>query len=164
MRLRSVGGKFIWIQKMTSHPTIFITMNPGSLRRHIEGVVVMRGPNSQTKRVNFPLPRIEDLLPKQGKCQIFSVLDVKMAFHQKPLHPESWHITCCHTHQGFFQLRVNVMGLTNASQQFQQLMEDRLQPERDVADPYIDDIIFCTWLGPDYLRRTTLKFFEFWNF
>ena len=40
------------------------------------------------------------------------------------------------------------MGLTNASQQFQQLMEDRLQPVRDVADPYIDDIIVGTWVGP----------------
>jgi len=40
------------------------------------------------------------------------------------------------------------MGLTNASQQFQQLLEDRLQPVRDVADPYIDDIIVGTRVGP----------------
>ena len=30
------------------------------------GVVDLRGPNSQTRRVNFPLPRIEDLLVKAG--------------------------------------------------------------------------------------------------
>jgi len=56
------------------------------------GVVDMRGPNSQTRRVNFPLPKIEDLLVKQGKCQIFSIMDLKQAFHQQPLHPESRHI------------------------------------------------------------------------
>lgn len=30
------------------------------------GVVDLRGPNSQTRRVNYPLPRIEDLLVKAG--------------------------------------------------------------------------------------------------
>ena len=32
------------------------------------GVVDMRGPNSQTRHVYFPLPKIENLLLKQGKC------------------------------------------------------------------------------------------------
>ncbi len=40
------------------------------------------------------------------------------------------------------------MGLTNASQQFQQLTEDRLQSVKDVADPYIDDIIIGSWVPP----------------
>jgi hypothetical protein len=114
----------------------------------MEGVVDMRGPNSQTRRVNFPLPCIEDLLVKQGKCQVYSILDLKQAFHQQPLHPDSRHITCCYTPDGVYQWRVNVMGLTNASQQFQQLMEDRLHPVRDVCDPYIDDIIVGTWVDP----------------
>ena len=108
----------------------------------------MRGPNSQTRRVNFPLPKIEDLLLKQGKCQIFSMLDLKMAFHKQPLHPDSRHITCCYTPDGIYQWRVNVMGLQNASQQFQRLMEDRLHHVSDIADPYIDDIIIGTWVEP----------------
>ena len=36
------------------------------------------------------------------------------------------------------------MGLSNASQQFQMMMEDRLEPVRDVADPFIDDILVGT--------------------
>ena len=36
------------------------------------------------------------------------------------------------------------MGLANASQQFQQMMDDRLDPVRDVADPFIDDILIGT--------------------
>ena len=40
------------------------------------------------------------------------------------------------------------MGLKNASQQFQQMMEDRLGPARDVADPFIDDIIVGTRVEP----------------
>ena len=40
------------------------------------------------------------------------------------------------------------MGLKIASQQFQQMMEDRLAPCRDVADLFIDDIIVGTRVEP----------------
>ena len=40
------------------------------------------------------------------------------------------------------------MGLTNAPQQFQQMLDDRLLPIKDVADPYIDDIIVGTCVEP----------------
>lgn len=40
------------------------------------------------------------------------------------------------------------MGLTNAPQQFQQMLDDRLLPVKDVADPYIDDIIVGTRVEP----------------
>ena len=112
------------------------------------GVVDVRGPNSQTRRIAYPLPVIEDLLVKQGANQMFSILDLKQAFHQQPLHPDSRPITCCYTPLGVFQWRVNVMGLMNASQQFQQMMEDRLFPVRDIADPYIDDILVGTRVDP----------------
>jgi hypothetical protein len=108
------------------------------------GVVDMRGPNSQTRRCNYPLPKIEDILVRHGGNQIFSILDLKQAFHQQPLHPDSRPITCCFTAQGLYQWRVNVMGLMNASQQFQQMMDDILTPVSDVATGYIDDILVGT--------------------
>jgi hypothetical protein len=111
------------------------------------GVVDMRGPNSQTRRCNYPLPKIEDILVKHGGNQMFSILDLKQAFHQQPLHPDSWPITCSFTPKGLYQWRVNVMGLTNASQQFQQMMDERLAPVRDIATPYIDDILVGTTVG-----------------
>ena len=112
------------------------------------GVVDVRGPNSQTRRIAYPLPIIEDLLVKQGANQMFSILDLRQAFHQQPLHPDSRPITARYTPLGVFQWRVNVMGLMNAIQQFQQMMEDRLYPVRDIADPYIDDIVVGTRVGP----------------
>ena len=95
-----------------------------------------------------PLPVIDDLLVKQGANQIYAILDLSKAFREQPLHPQSRPITCCYTPQGVYQWKVNVMGLTNASQQFQQMMEDRLFPVRDVADPYIDDILVGTRVEP----------------
>ena len=110
------------------------------------GVVDMRGPNSQTRACNFPLPCIEDILVRQGKNFMFSVLDLRQAFHQMPLDPASRPITATYTPLGIFQWKVNVMGLKNASVQFQKMMESVLESVKDVADVYIDDIIVGTCL------------------
>ena len=48
------------------------------------------------------------------------------------------------------------MGLTNASQQFQMMMEDRLKGVRDIADPFIDDIIIGTQRQPGQTREELL--------
>ena len=124
------------------------------------GVADMRGPNSQTRRCSYTLPCIEDILVKQGAKQIFSILDLRKAFHQQPLHPDSRHITCTHTPYGIYQWRVNVMGLKNAGIQFQMMMDDRLEPVRDVADAYIDDIIVGTRVesGEDLFFGTRQRF------
>ena len=105
------------------------------------GVVDVRGPNSQTKKCNYPLPLIEDVLVKQGGCHIFSKIDLKKAFHQQPLKEESRPITCTHTPYGIFQWKVNVMGLKNAPIQFQQMMDDLLGEVKDICNVYLDDII-----------------------
>ena len=44
------------------------------------GVVDMRGPNSQTRRCNYPLPKIEDILVKHGGNQIFFDFGFKASF------------------------------------------------------------------------------------
>ena len=53
-------------------------------------------------------------------------------------------MTATYTPLGIFQWKVNVMVLKNASTQFQRMMEDVLEPVRDVANCYIDDIIVGT--------------------
>ena len=45
------------------------------------GVVDLQGPNAQTKRCAYPIPKIEDLLIKQSKNALFSIIDLKKAFH-----------------------------------------------------------------------------------
>ena len=88
----------------------------------------MRGPNSQTRMCGYPLPCIEETLVSQGKNLIFSILDLRQAFHQMSLAPSSRHITTTYTPLGVYQWRVNVMGVKNASIQFQRMMDDVLTP------------------------------------
>ena len=49
---------------------------------------------------------------------------------------------------GVYQWRVNIMGLKNAGIQFQMMVDDRLQPVRDTADVYVDDIVIGTRVDP----------------
>ena len=71
----------------------------------------MRGPNEQTRKCNFLLPKIDDLLVKQGKCSLFSIIDLRTAFHQQPLDPESRSYMRTNTPLGIFHWKVSVMGL-----------------------------------------------------
>ena len=87
---------------------------------HWRGVVDLRGPNEQTRKCNFLLPKIDDLLVKQRTCSLFSIIDLRTAFHQQPLDPES------RPYQyplDIFQCKVNEMGLKNAPGQFQRMMD-----------------------------------------
>ncbi len=58
------------------------------------GVVDMRGPNSQTRRGSYPLPKLEDLLVTNGAGQMHFILELTKAFLQQPVHPDSRPLTC----------------------------------------------------------------------
>ena len=96
--------------------------------------------NAATVDDAHPLPRIEDILQRQGSCKIWSVLDLKSGYHQMPLKPEHRHLTCMSTPRGTLQWKVLVMGLKNGNAMFQRMMEWVLR-EHENADPYVDDII-----------------------
>ena len=119
------------------------------------GVVDMRGPNSQTRRCSYPLPKIEEVLVKHGAGYLHSVMDLRQAFHQQPMHPDSRPITCTHTADKIYQWKVNIMGLTNAAQQFQAMIEDCLEPVTKHTTPYIDDILTSSRLtaGEDVYKK-----------
>ena len=55
--------------------------NPGDYRL----VEDFRDLNAATVDDAHPLPRIEDILQRQGACKIWSVLDLKSGYHQMPL-------------------------------------------------------------------------------
>ena len=70
----------------------------------------MRWVNEQCVEDAHPLPRIDEIMVRQGKSEIFSALDLKDAFYQILLAESSRSITCTTTPRGVFQWRVVVMG------------------------------------------------------
>ena len=64
--------------------------NPGEYRF----VQDFRPLNDATEDDAHPLPRIEDILQRQGSCHMWSFLDLKSGYHQMPLKLEHRPLTC----------------------------------------------------------------------
>jgi hypothetical protein len=99
-----------------------------------------RALNDATVDDAHPLPKIEEILQRQGSYKMWSVMDLKSGYHQMPLKPEHRYLTCMSTPRGTKQWKVLVMGLKNGNAMFQRMMEWVLR-DHENADPYVDDII-----------------------
>ena len=107
-------------------------------------VVDYRGLNAQTQHDSYTLPLIEDMLQKQHRRRIFTVIDLKHGYHQMPLAEESRACTAMSTPLGPLQWKVMPMGVTNGNAAFQRMLENLLEPVRDCADPFVDDVIIAS--------------------
>ena len=107
-------------------------------------VVDYRGPNAQTQHDSYTLPLIEDMLQKKHRQRIFTVIDLKHGYHQMPLAEESRACTAMSTPPGPLQWKVMPMGVTNGKAAFQGMLENLLEPVRDCADPFVDDVIIAS--------------------
>ena len=107
-------------------------------------VVDYRGQNAQTQHDSYTLPLIEDMLQKQHRWRIFTVIDLKHGYHQMPLAEKSCAYTAMSTPLGRLQWRVMPMGVTNGNAAFQQMLQNLLELVRDCADPFVDDVIIAS--------------------
>ena len=76
--------------------------NPGEYRL----VEDFRALNEATIDDAHPLPKIEEILQRQGSYQMWSVMDLKSGYHQMPLKREHRPLTCMSTPRGTKQWRV----------------------------------------------------------
>ena len=72
------------------------------------------------------------------------VIDLKHGYHQMPLAEESRACTAMSTPLGPLQWKVMPMGVTNGNAGFQRMLENLLEPVRDCADPFVDDVIIAS--------------------
>ena len=107
-------------------------------------VVDYRGLNAQTQHDSYTRPLIEDMLQKQHWRRIFTVIDLKHGYHQMPLAEESRACTAMSTRRAPLQWKVMPMGVTNGNAAFQRMLENLLEPVRDCADPFVDDVIIAS--------------------
>ena len=89
----------------------------------------------------YPLPLIDDILCRQGKNRVWTVLDMKHGYHQMPLAPEARHLTAMAIPgKGLYQWKVMPMVIRNGNAQFQRMMEWVLR-DLPFADVYVNDVI-----------------------
>ena len=129
-------------------PIVPILKDNGELRLCVD----MRRANIAIMRENHPLPSMEHLLPKIKKAQYFSKLDIKNAFHQIELHPDSRHITTFISSKGLYRYKRLMFGITCAPELFQKILE-RMLLKCDGAINFIDDILIFGRTKQEYDLR-----------
>lgn len=117
-------------------PTVAILKDNGEIRLCND----MRMANKAIIREKYPLPTIEDLLPLLGRAKIFSKLDVKQAYHQVEIAPESRDVTTFITKRGLFRYKRLVFGISSAPEIFQRIFEQILSGCEGVFN-FLDDIL-----------------------
>ncbi|XP_044155518.1 uncharacterized protein K02A2.6-like [Bufo gargarizans] len=82
--------------------------------------------NNQLLVDQYPLPRLEDLFGSLAGGQKFTKIDLKQAYLQLQVHPDSRHLLTINTHKGLFQYNRKVFGIAPAPAIWQRIMDEVL--------------------------------------
>ena len=102
--------------------------------------VDLRQANRAVVTDGYPLPHIEDMLHMLRGSKWFTKLDLKDAYHQVVLHPDSRPLTTFVTPDGLKRFCRIPFGLSSAGPCFQQIMEAILKGISGVVI-YLDDVV-----------------------
>ena len=105
-------------------------------------VVDYRKLNEKTIDDRYPIPNIEDILDKLGKCNYFTTLDLASGFHQIEMNKNSIQKTAFNVENGHYEYLRMPFGLKNAPATFQRVMDHVLRDlQNKICLVYMDDII-----------------------
>ncbi|XP_049886595.1 uncharacterized protein K02A2.6-like [Pectinophora gossypiella] len=117
-------------------PIVPILKDNGEVRLCVD----MRRANEAISRENHPIPTMDKFLPKMRNAKYFTKLDIKDAFHQIEIHPDSRHVTTFITSKGLFRYKRLMFGISCAPEIFQKTLERMLLGCDGVVN-FIDDIL-----------------------
>jgi len=119
-------------------PVLFVKKKDGSLWLCVD----FHGLNKITKKDQYPLPLISDLLDFPCKARIYTKIDLQHAYHLVRITEGDEWKTAFWTCYGTFKWSVMPFGLTNAPAAFQRFMNDVFSNLLDVCVVvYLDDIL-----------------------
>jgi len=119
-------------------PVLFVKKKDGSLWLCVD----FHDLNKITKKDQYPLPLISDLLDSPCKARIYTKIDLQHAYHLVRITEGDEWKTAFWTCYGTFKWSVMPFGLTNAPAAFQRFMNDVFSNLLDVCVVvYLDDIL-----------------------
>ncbi|XP_062550234.1 uncharacterized protein K02A2.6-like [Armigeres subalbatus] len=100
----------------------------------------LRRVNVAVLRERHPMPVVDEYLARLGKGRYWSKLDIKDAFLQVELAPESRDVTVFITNKGLFRFKRLPFGLVTAPEMFQKVM-DQILAGCQGTSWYLDDVM-----------------------
>ena len=101
------------------------------------------------------MPQIEDMHSTLRGCTVFSVLDIKQAYHQVPIAKESQSYLTINTHIGLYAFKRLPNGIHSGPAIFQRIM-DTLLSDIPKAVSCLDDILVAGTDEEDHLHILSL--------
>ena len=86
----------------------------------------MRQANQSVSRERYPIPTVEEVLQHFNQSSVFSKLDIKLAYHQSVLDPESRQITTFMTHKGMYRYKRLMFGISCAPEMYNKFIQQTL--------------------------------------
>ena len=132
------------IEKVVDQPTpwvspiVCVPKKDGGTRICVD----MREANKAIIRERHIMPTLDDFKAEVNGARYFSKIDLKQAFHQVELDPESRFITTFSTHEGPFQYTRLSYGTSSSAKLFQNILQRNLTDIKGVKNIADDIIIF----------------------
>ena len=116
--------------------------------------------NTRTKKDNYCLPRIDEILDSLQGAKYFSKLDLKSGYYQIEMEEKDKELTAFTTGPlGFWEHNRLPFGLCNSPATFQRVMEDCFADlNLKVLFIYIDDLIIFSDTIEEHLQRLEMVF------
>jgi hypothetical protein len=123
-------------------PVFFIKKKDGKL--HF--VQDYRALNAITRKNQYPLPLIDDLIHRLKGAHYFTKLDVQWGYNNVRIREGDKWKAAFHTNRGLFEPLVMYFGLTNSLATFQTMMNEIFQDliTEGIVSIYLDDILIFT--------------------
>jgi hypothetical protein len=119
-------------------PALFMKKKDQSLRLCVD----YRPLNAVTIKNKYLLPHIDILFDQLVGARVFSMVDLRLGYHQIKIHLEYVPKTAFSTKYELYEYLVMLFGLNNAPTQFMYLMNSVFMPELDkFVVVFIDDIL-----------------------
>jgi hypothetical protein len=117
-----------------------------------------RALNVITRKNQYPLPLIDDLIHRLKDTHYFTKLDVCWGYNNVDIREGDEWKAAFHTNRGLFEPLVMYFGLTNSPATFQTMMNKIFQDliTEGVVSMYLNDILIFTNLLEDHRRITCL--------
>ncbi|GBP06327.1 Retrovirus-related Pol polyprotein from transposon 17.6 [Eumeta japonica] len=122
-------------------------------------VIDYRKLNEVTIDDRYPIPNIDEILDKLGRCQYFTTLDLAKGFHQIEIKEEDVHKTAFTVEGGHYEFLRMPFGLKTAPATFQRLMNNILKDYiNKICLVYLDDIIIFSTSLQEHINSINLIF------